>query len=62
MAKEKEFCVEFDLVETGYATAYFYAPNLKAVKADVKEELKIWGGGHADIFNAEGDWVADVEV
>ena len=47
----KEYYVEFDLVESGYADGYYYAATIGQAKQQVREELVAWGGGHADIYD-----------
>lgn len=58
--KMREFYVEFDLVEFGFATAYYYASTNNEATALIKKELQTWGGGHADVFE-DGDFIFDVE-
>jgi len=57
-----EYYVEFDLVEFGYADAYIYADTRHELTNKVKRELTTWGGGHADIYDEEGNFQFDVEV
>lgn len=56
-----EIFVEFDLLDYGYATAYYYVNNKKQAIKEVTEELKVWGGGHADVYE-DGEFLFDVEV
>ena len=57
----REYYVEFDLVESGYADGYYYAATVGQAKQQAREELIAWGGGHADIYY-NGDFVDDVEA
>ena len=58
----REYFIEFDLVYYGYANGYYYADTRKELTSKVKEELKVWNGGHADVFDEEGEFLFDVEV
>lgn len=62
MEKVREIFAEFDLVYHGYASGYFYGRNLQDCKNQITEELKLWGGGHADIFDEDGEFIDDIEV
>lgn len=55
-----EIYAEFDLIDGGFADAYFYGETLDEIKERVIEELKVWGGGHADLFE-DGEFIDDVE-
>lgn len=57
-----EMFVEFDLLMYGTATAYYEGKNYQECKELVERDLHTWGGGHADMFNADGEFIDDVEV
>ena len=60
-----EYMIEFDGIYncgTEYWDAYTYDGNFAALIADVKDVLKGMGGGHADIYDEDGNFVEDVEV
>lgn len=55
--------VEFDYLDGGCGTAlYNSGDNVNLAIKWATEELEECGGGHADIFNDEGEFLADVEV
>jgi len=43
-------------------SSYFYYDNYKSLINAVEAELREMGGGHADIYDEDGDFVEDVEV
>lgn len=57
-----EAYAEFDLVCGDYATGYFYGDDMKDCLAQVERELITWGGGHADIFDDDGEFYDWVEI
>jgi len=57
-----EILAEFDLNDYGYVNGYFFGENVEECAEKVKEELEMWGGGHADMFDEDGEFIDDVEV
>lgn len=57
-----EVFAEFDLLWYGFAEAYYQGKNYEDCKAQVVQALETCGGGHADMFNADGEFIDDVEV
>lgn len=57
----KEYKVEFDAVD--FYCVYFYeADDYKDIMKIVKEELIEMGGGHADIFDSEDNYIGYYEI
>lgn len=56
-----EYMVEFD-ANKGSGTAYYETDNYGELIEWVEIDLRLLGGGHADIFDEEGDFIDDVEV
>lgn len=56
-----EYMVEFDGVND-CGTAYYVVHNWWELMGFVKSALDEMGGGHADIYDEDGDFVEDVEV
>ena len=56
-----DFYVEFDLVKQGFCYGYFLADTLEECKEQVINHLKMCGGGSADIYNDDGEYVDYVE-
>lgn len=57
-----EMFAEFDLIDGGYATGYFYGDTTDECMKQVADELRTWGGGHADVFDDDGEFFDWVEV
>lgn len=55
-----EIYAEFDLVEGGICGAFYYGDTIKEATDKVKAELKLWGGGHVDMF-IDDDFYDDYE-
>jgi len=56
-----EYMVEFDGIK-GCTTAYYTVESWSELLDFVAVDLKILGGGHADIFDSEGEFVDDYEL
>ena len=56
-----EYMVEFD-ANDGSGTAYYETNNYGELIEWIEIDLRLLGGGHADIYDEEGDFVDDVEV
>lgn len=56
-----EYFVCFDCIED-YFEAIIVEDNYKQVVTTVENLLEKFGGGHADIFDEDGDFVEDVEI
>lgn len=56
-----EYFVCFD-GNDGYTEGDVWGNNYKEIVAQVEDFLKTLGGGHADIFDEDGDFVESVEV
>ena len=41
---------------------YYYFHNYKSLIRVVERDLKRMGGGHADIYDEDGEFIDDVEV
>ena len=54
--------VEFDTNNSGGFAGYYESDCLAEVMDWVAEDLEEHGGGHADIYDADGDFREDVEV
>lgn len=54
--------VDFDTIDVGWFQGGYSGESLAEVIEEVKEELFYAGGGHADIYDEDGDFVEDVEV
>lgn len=57
-----EYTVEFDLVTGEYFQGWYSSDAIEEVMDWVTEDLEEHGGGHADIFDEEGNFVEEVEV
>lgn len=57
----REWMVEFDMF-AGTGMAYYYANTKADALKQIREELVAWGGGHADVYDEDGEFVCDVEV
>lgn len=57
----REWMAEFDMF-SGTGTAYYYADTKADALKQIREELVVWGGGHADVYDESGEFVCDVEV
>lgn len=57
----REYMFEYDTIEGFCGTAYVWAKNHSDAKRQIKEELKLYGGGHADVYT-DGTLRFDVEV
>ena len=55
------YTVELDGIN-GCGTNFYESHNHAELINWVQEDLKTLGGGHADIYNEDGDFVEDVEV
>ena len=59
---EREFYVEFDMIDLGFNTAFYYCENEQECRKMVLQEFKTWGdSGHADVFE-DGNFLFDVEI
>lgn len=56
-----EYMVDFDGIEE-CGVAYYETNNFKQLIQWIEADLEAMGGGHADIFDEEGDFVDWVEV
>lgn len=56
-----EYFVCFDGIND-YEEGYIYGDNYKEIVTQVENVLKELGGGHADIFDEDGDFVEDIEI
>lgn len=56
-----EYFAEFDGINGCY-DCHYTTNNYRELIAWVEESLEELGGGHADIFDEDGDFVEDVEV
>lgn len=57
-----EYTIEFDTINDGWFEAWYASNEFEEIIEWVKDELREHGGGHADIYDEEGDFVEDVEV
>ncbi len=57
-----EYMVEYDTIDFGWFECSYHGNNYKALILWVEEVLSAHGGGHADIFDEDGEFVEDVEV
>ena len=57
-----EYQVEFDTIEDGTFLTWFGSDEFEDILRWTEEELEEHGGGHADIFDEEGNFVEEVEV
>ena len=57
----REYMFEYDTIEGFCGTAYVWAKTHADAKRQIKEELKLYGGGHADVYT-DGTLRFDVEV
>lgn len=58
----REWVIEFDTIEIGWFEERYHAETIEDVKCWASGVLMGECGGHADIFDEEGDFVDDVEV
>lgn len=56
------YIVEFDTIMDGCFEMWFSSDEFEDILEWAEEKLEECGGGHADIFTEEGDFVEDVEV
>ncbi len=56
-----EYMVELDGINA-FEEKLYYTDNYAELIEWVEDDLRGLGGGHADIFDEEGDFVEDVEV
>lgn len=56
-----EYMVEFD-GNSDYGVEYYATNNFKELIKWVESELRNMDGGHADIYDEDGDFVEDVEI
>lgn len=56
-----EYMVEFDGVN-GCGVTYYETNNYGELIKWVETDLRLLGGGHADIYDEEGNFIDDVEV
>lgn len=56
-----EYFVEFDGIN-GCTEGDIWGETYEEIIAQVKDFLAELGGGHADIFDEDGDFVEDIEV
>ena len=56
-----EYTVCLDGVN-GYSEEFYTTNDFKELIYWVEEDLRRLGGGHADIYDEDGDFVEDVEV
>lgn len=57
----REYMFEYDTIEGFCGTAYVWAKSHADAKRQIREELKLYGGGHADVYT-DGTLRFDVEV
>ena len=57
-----EYVVEYDTIDDGWFECSYHVNNYSPLILWVKEVLFAYGGGHADIYDENGDFVEDVEV
>lgn len=57
-----EYTVCYDTVDNGDAVGYYSTNNYGELISWVESDLQLLGGGHADIYDEDGDFVEDVEV
>jgi len=57
----KEYSAELDGIK-GFRTGWYTTDDETELISWVTEDLELLGGGHADIFDEEGEFVEDVEV
>lgn len=58
---EKEYFVCFD-TNTEYVESFIYVEDEIDLRQQVTNVLWNYEGGHADVFNEEGEFVEDIEV
>lgn len=58
---KKEYMVEMDGIND-YCTNFYKVHSLDDLIVIVKKDLDAMGGGHADIFDNEDNFITDVEV
>jgi len=56
------YTVEYDTIDYGRSQCIYQVSSYEALIPWVEGVLSAEGGGHADIFNENGDFVEDVEV
>lgn len=56
-----EYMVEFDGIN-GCGTSYYETNNYGELIDWVEINLRLLGGGHADIYDEEGEFINDVEI
>ena len=56
-----EYTVELDGID-GFEEKWYSTDNYGELIEWIEDDLRELGGGHADIFDEEGDFVEDVEV
>ncbi len=57
-----EYIVEYDTIDDGWFERSYSVHNYGPFILWIKGVLSAYGGGHADIYNKNGDFVEDVEV
>lgn len=57
-----EYMVEYDTIDYGWSQCRYQVNNYEALIPWVEGVLSAEGGGHADIFDEDGDFVEDVEI
>ena len=56
-----EYFVCFDGIDC-YEENFVCGDNYKEIVTEVEKVLRSFGGGHADIFDEDGDFVEEIEV
>lgn len=57
-----EYTVEFDTIDDGWFECWYDSDDITEVIGWVAEDLEEHGGGHADIYDEDGEFVDEVEV
>lgn len=57
-----EYVVDFFLVDGEYFQGWYSSDDIKEVMGWVAEDLEEYGGGHADIYDEDDNFIEDVEV
>ena len=58
----REFYVEFDMMNSGYQSAYYYCKNESECMNAIAEEFVTWNDcGHANVYE-DGEFLFDFEV
>ena len=57
-----DYMIEFDCINDCGGTEWWSYDDYDELIAEIYSELQYMGGGHADIYDENGEFIDDVEV